>query len=100
MRRFARIVLVVAVAVMPRFLGAQGVPLSRSQAVREAVARSPRSGILLADTSSAFAQLLTARALPNPTLSASYSTSTPMYHLTADLPVDAWWLRGLRVQGA
>src|SRR4051812_21248030 len=78
----------------------QGTPLSRSQAVRDALTRSPRSGILLGDTASAFAQLLTARALPNPTLSAVYSKDTPNYHLTADLPVDYLWLRGLRVQGA
>jgi outer membrane protein, heavy metal efflux system len=79
---------------------AQATPLTRAQAVRDAVARSPRSGILLADTASAFAQLLTARALPNPTMSAVYSKDTPNYHLTADLPVDYLWLRGLRMQGA
>lgn len=82
--------------------GAQGQParLTRSDAVRDAVSRSPRSGILLADTASAWAGLLSARALPNPTLSASYSKSPPNYHLTADLPVDYLWLRGLRVQAA
>lgn len=80
--------------------GGQAVPLSRAQAVQDAVVRSPRSGILLADTASAWAQLLTARALPNPSLSASYSKSPPNYHLTADLPVDYMWLRGLRVGAA
>jgi outer membrane protein, heavy metal efflux system len=87
-------------AVSAGTVAAQATPLSRTAAVGEAVARSPRSGILLSDTASAFAQLLTARALPNPTLSAVYSKDTPNYHLTADLPVDYLWLRGLRVQGA
>jgi cobalt-zinc-cadmium efflux system outer membrane protein len=68
--------------------------------VQDAVARSPRSGILIADTASAWAQLLTARALPNPTLAASYSKSVPTYHVTADFPVDYMWLRGTRVQAA
>src|SRR6266513_1088901 len=98
MRRLV-LVVVVAAAAGGR-VGAQATPLSRAAAVGEAVARSPRSGILLADTASAFAQLLTARALPNPTLSAVYSKDTPNYHVTADFPVDYLWLRGLRVQGA
>jgi cobalt-zinc-cadmium efflux system outer membrane protein len=79
---------------------AQSIPLTRAQAVQDAVARSPRSAILVADTASAFAQLLSARALPNPTLSAIYSKDTPNYHVTADFPVDYLWLRGTRVQVA
>src|SRR5258708_15076860 len=97
MRRFAVIILLATPA---PGVGAQAVPLSRAQAVQDAVTRSPRSGVLLADTAVAFAQLLTARALPNPTLSASYTKSTPMYHVTADFPVDHMWLRGLRVRAA
>jgi outer membrane protein, heavy metal efflux system len=79
---------------------AQIAPLTRTRAVEDAVARSPRAGVLLADTASAFAQLLSARATPNPTVSAIYSMSVPTYHLTADLPVDYLWLRGTRVQAA
>jgi cobalt-zinc-cadmium efflux system outer membrane protein len=98
MRRFAVLMLFAA---MPSVgAGAQAVPLSRAQAVQDAVTRSPRSGVLGADTAVAFAQLLTARALPNPTLSASYTKSVPMYHITADFPVDYLWLRGTRVQAA
>ena len=97
MRRF--FVLVVAVGPFTA-ARAQAVPLSRAQAVQDAVARSPRSGLLVADTASAWAQLLSARALPNPTLSASYSKSTPTYHVTADYPIDYLWLRGTRVQVA
>ena len=97
MRRF----LLLLVAVTPvTFARAQVTALSRAQAVEDAVARSPRSGILIADTASAWAQLVTARGLPNPTLSASYTKSTPTYHVTADFPVDYLWLRGTRVQVA
>lgn len=56
--------------------------------------------MLVADTAAAFAQLLTARALPNPTLSGAYSKDTPNYHVTADVPVDYLWLRGTRVEAA
>jgi outer membrane protein, heavy metal efflux system len=98
MRRFA--VLAVLATTLSAVAGGQSVPLSRAQAVEDALARSPRSGILVADTATAFAQLLSARALPNPTLSAIYTKSTPMYHVTADFPVDYLWLRNLRVQAA
>jgi len=74
--------------------------MSRAQAVQASVARSPRAGILVADTAVAAAQLLTARALPNPALSGSYSKATPNYHVTADLPLDYLWIRGIRVQAA
>jgi hypothetical protein len=51
-----------------------------------------------ADTAAAIARLLTARALPNPTLAASYSKSVPQQHVTLDIPVfDALWKRGLVV---
>lgn len=98
MRRFAVFILLAATPAVGA--GAQTVPLSRAQAVQDAVTRSPRSGVLVADTAVAFAQLLTARALPNPTLAASYTKSTPTYHVTADFPVDYMWLRGTRVQAA
>ena len=96
-----RLALFVSLAATPAIVaGAQTVPLSRADAVQDAIARSPRSGVLVADTAVAFAQLLTARALPNPSLSASYTKSTPMYHVTADFPVDYLWLHGTRVQAA
>src|SRR5256886_14390122 len=94
-----RLVFVAATALASAAHG-QTTPLSRAQAVQDALTRSPRSGLLIADTASAFAQLLSARALPNPTLSAIYSKDVPNYHLTADLPVDYLWLRGVRVQAA
>jgi cobalt-zinc-cadmium efflux system outer membrane protein len=74
--------------------------LSRERAVSEALARSPRTAILVADTAAALAGLLTARTLPNPTIAGVYSRDTPNYHLTADYPIDFFWLRGPRVQAA
>jgi outer membrane protein, heavy metal efflux system len=76
------------------------IPLTRAAAVAAAIAHGPRMAIAAADTMIAFGQLITARAIPNPSLSASYSKSTPQYHLTADLPFDFLALRGIRVQAA
>ncbi len=98
MRRLAVLLLLAAMPLLRA--GAQAVPLSRAQAVQDAIIRSPRSGVLVADTAVAFAQLLTARALPNPTLSASYSKDVPNYHMSANFPVDYLWLRGTRLQAA
>lgn len=43
---------------------------------------------------------MTARALQNPALSASYSKSTPQYHVTMDLPIDFPALRRARIGSA
>src|ERR1041385_3795659 len=74
--------------------------LTRERAVADALTRSPRTAILVADTAAALAGLLTARTLPNPTLSGVYSKDTPNYHLTADYPIDFLWLRGTKTQAA
>src|SRR5439155_26305142 len=74
--------------------------LSRVVAVAAALARAPRPAVARADTAVAFGNLLAARAYPNPTLSAVYTKSTPQYHVTADLPFDYLWMRGLRVESA
>jgi cobalt-zinc-cadmium efflux system outer membrane protein len=78
----------------------QTTPLTRAAAVHEALTRAPAGVVLAADTAIAFAQTLVARALPNPSLSASYSAAPPNYHFTADLPFDFLWLRDARVQAA
>src|SRR5690349_18382551 len=92
-----RWLVVAAVAVTS---GARSQGLTRTQAIADALSRSPRASILAADTASAFAGLLTARAVPNPTVSAVYSRDTPNYHLTADLPIDFFWLRNTKVEAA
>jgi cobalt-zinc-cadmium efflux system outer membrane protein len=75
-------------------------PITREAAIAAALDRGARLGIAHADTAIARAQLLTARTLPNPSLSASYSKSTPQYHVALDLPVDFLWLRNTRVGAA
>ena len=71
-------------------------PITREEAVAAALARGARLGLARADTAVAFAQLITARAFQNPTLSGSYSKSTPNYHVTLELPLDLPTQRGVR----
>jgi len=75
-------------------------PLTRAQAIASALEHGPRLPIARADTMIAAGQLITARGLPNPSLSASYSKSLPNYHVTAELPLDFIGLRGTRIQAA
>lgn len=82
-------------------LRAQGlIPVSRAAAVDSAVVRGTRLAVARADTAVAFAQLLTARALPNPTLNLTYAKSVPEYHVIFDVPIELPGVRGLRVQAA
>jgi cobalt-zinc-cadmium efflux system outer membrane protein len=75
-------------------------PLSRSQAIDAALARGPRLAVARADTLAALAQLLTARALPNPSLSATYTKDAPQYHIIAGIPLDLGGIRSSRIQSA
>ncbi len=73
---------------------------TRGAAIGAAVAASPALAAARADTAAAVAQLLLARALPDPTLSAIYSRDIPQYHVTVEMPVDQLWLRGLRTRAS
>lgn len=75
-------------------------PLTRDEAIRAALANGPRLGIARADSGAARAELLAARALPNPSLAATYTRDTPQYHLQLDIPVDYPWVRRRRIQSA
>src|SRR2546421_8682474 len=75
-------------------------PVSRIEAVEAAVVRGPRLAVAQADTAVALPQLLVARAIPDPTLAASYTKDPPQYHASLDLPVDFPWLRGVRIGSA
>lgn len=76
-------------------------PVTRAEAERAALGAGARIALARADTAAAMARMLTARALPNPTLGATYSKATPQKHLTLDIPlIDALWTRGLRVNQA
>lgn len=75
-------------------------PVTRAEAVNAAVTVGPRLAVAQADTAVALAALITARALPNPTLAASYTKDPPPYHSTLELPIDFPWLRGPRIGSA
>lgn len=86
---------------MPLSVTAQQVTsVTRQDAIASARAHGPRASVALADTSAAFAQLLTARTFQNPAVSASYSKSTPQYHFALELPFELPPLRGARIGSA
>jgi cobalt-zinc-cadmium efflux system outer membrane protein len=75
-------------------------PVTRTDAERAALAAGPRVALARADTALARAAIITARALPNPSLAASHSGAPPQKHLVVDVPFDAPWTRGPRVSAA
>jgi cobalt-zinc-cadmium efflux system outer membrane protein len=75
-------------------------PVTRQQAIESAVARGARAAVARADTLVGSAQLLSARQRENPSLSATYSKSTPHYHTILDLPLDITGARGARIRSA
>ena len=95
-----RTAVIVACAARAAPIAGQLTPMTRAAAVAAALDRGARLGVARADTAVAGAQLFVARALPNPTLSASYSKSVPQYHVIADVPIDLPPLRSLRVRSA
>lgn len=80
-------------------LGAQR-PVTRADAVRAALAAGPRVALARADSALARATLLTARALPNPSLNATHSGAAPQKHLVLDVPLDLPWQRTVRIGAA
>jgi len=78
----------------------QRVSLSRAGAIRAALTRGVRLPTAEADTLVAAAQLLTARALGNPTLTASYTKSVPQYHAELEVPLPFPWIRNPRIGAA
>ncbi len=74
--------------------------VTRADANRAALVAGPRVTLARADTAAARAALITARALPNPSVAATYSKSPPQKHLLLDIPVDLPWSRGPRVGAA
>src|SRR2546423_9187406 len=99
--RFGRIVVWVVVAASGSVMEARGQrPVTRAEAVDAAATVGPRLAVAQADTAVALAALITARALPNPTLAPSYTKDAPPYHSTLELPLHFPWLRGPRVGSA
>lgn len=91
--------LIIAVLATPATGSAQQ-RVTLEQARAAALANGSRIRIAAADEALARADAVTARAFPNPTVSADYSKSPPQYHLTADQPLEFPWLRGARIRAA
>jgi outer membrane protein, heavy metal efflux system len=83
-----------------RTSAAQQRAVTRTDAIEAAMSVGPRLAVASADTAVALAALITARALPNPTLAASYTKDPPPYHSTLEIPLDFPWLRGARIGSA
>jgi len=75
-------------------------PVTRREAIETALASSPRIALARADSAVAHARARTARAYPNPSVSGSYSKSTPQGHIVFDLPIESPRLRGARIGAA
>ena len=101
--RVIRVVISLALAGVGGWVGSPAHaqrPVTRGEAVDAAVRVGPRLAVAQADTAVALAALITARALPNPTLAASYTKDAPPYHSTLEFPLDFPWLRGPRIGAA
>lgn len=72
-------------------------PLSRRQAIAGGLARSPVSALLSADTARAAAEVRGAAVRFLPNLLASFTESSPQYHVIGELPLDGAVLRGRRL---
>jgi cobalt-zinc-cadmium efflux system outer membrane protein len=75
-------------------------PVTRQEAVESAVTRGARAAVARADTLVGAAQVIAARQWENPSLSATYSKSTPNYHEIVDFPFDISGSRGARIRSA
>ncbi|MFL5561476.1 MAG: TolC family protein [Gemmatimonadaceae bacterium] len=94
--------LLVASASCAATAGAQqlGRPLTRAAAIDAALSRGVRLPAARADTLVAAAELIAARTLANPLLTASYSKSAPQYHAELELPIPFPWIRNARIGSA
>jgi outer membrane protein, heavy metal efflux system len=100
MRAFIQLSVATFLIPLTAMAAQQPTRLSRADAIAAAAERGPRLALARADTAIAGAQVLSAKAFPNPTLSAVYTKDIPRYHVTAELPFDFLSVRGTRVQSA
>jgi cobalt-zinc-cadmium efflux system outer membrane protein len=103
--RRARFATALGVALAASALSARGQSsearqLTRAEAVKLALERGARAALANATVRAARAGVLAARAITNPTLSATYSKSTPQYHAIVDVPLDFLVRRPLEVSAA
>ena len=101
MRALIRQIIVVAVIPLGTVTAQQPIRLlSRTEAIAAAADRGPRLALARSDTALAGAQVMSARSIPNPTLSAIYTKDIPRYHVTAEVPFDVLAVRGSRIKSA
>ncbi len=74
--------------------------VTRADANRAALLAGPRVTLARADTAAARAALITARALPNPSVATTYSQSPPRKHVLLDVPIELPAFRRARVGAA
>lgn len=74
--------------------------VTRADAERAALAAGARVALARADSAVARAQLITARAMPNPTFGITRSGAVPKRHVNVDIPFDPPWAKGPRVASA
>jgi outer membrane protein, heavy metal efflux system len=74
--------------------------LTLEEAVRMALASGPGAGLARADSLGARAGIVTARAFPDPVVSAGYTRDTPRYHAELEQSLDMFGPRGARIRAA
>jgi cobalt-zinc-cadmium efflux system outer membrane protein len=92
--------LIAALAIGHSAVAQDRAPITRTDAIASAIAHGPRLMVARADTAAASALLRSARMWQNPALAASYTKSTPQYHVTLELPIDLPYQRSPRVAAA
>jgi cobalt-zinc-cadmium efflux system outer membrane protein len=99
---FARVASVVVTSLTLTSVGPAAAQraVTRRDAIGATLSAGPRVALARADSAAARARLLTARAIGNPSLAASYSKSAPQKHLSLEIPLDAPWIRGARIGAA
>lgn len=88
-----------AAAVMAPGAAAQQ-PYTRAQVVAAALSSQPLIALADADSATAAAGVVTARAYPNPTFSFQYTKDIPRHHSILDIPLDFPWVRSPRIGAA
>ncbi|HET6567264.1 MAG TPA: TolC family protein [Rhodothermales bacterium] len=74
--------------------------VSLPEAVAAAEANAPRIAAAKADSAAAQADVVIARAFPNPNLSLGYSKSVPRHHVELEQPLEYPGLRSARIEAA
>ena len=75
-------------------------PVTRIDAIQDALDHAPRLLLAGSDTVAASAGVRAARLFPDPIAAVSYSKSVPQYHVGLSIPLDLPWIRGARLAAA